>query len=55
MQVPVPLVMVKFAPTLVHTPELLKVTGKPELDVAATEKLVLKTALAGACVLTVIV
>ena len=52
---PVPLVMVKFAPTFVHTPELLKVTGKPELEVAATEKLALKTALDGACVLTVIV
>jgi hypothetical protein len=40
-QVPVPLVMVKVAPTFVQTPALLYETGKPELEVAATVKLVL--------------
>jgi hypothetical protein len=41
-QVPVPLVIVKVAPELVHTPELVKVTAFPLAPpVAATVKLVL--------------
>ena len=39
--VPVPLVIVKTGPTLVHTPALLNATARLELDVAATVKLVL--------------
>ena len=55
-QVPVPLVIVNVAPVFEQAPALEKVTGLPEAPpVAATPKLVLKTALAGACVVTLIV
>jgi hypothetical protein len=37
-QVPELLVMVNVAPTLVHAPLLLNVTGNPEVEVAATVK-----------------
>jgi hypothetical protein len=47
--------MVKVAPTFVQEPAPLYVTARPESDVAATVKLVLKAALARACVPTVIV
>ena len=51
-----PLVIVNVAPTLVQEPALENVTALPEPPpVAATVKLVLKTADAGACVVTVIV
>ena len=46
--VPVLSVIVKVAPTLLHTPELVNETGRPELAVAATVKLVLYPATAGA-------
>ena len=49
-----PLVIVKVAPVFEQTPALEKVTTPPGAF-AATLKLVLKTALAGACVVTVIV
>jgi hypothetical protein len=49
--VPVPLVIVNVAPTFEHTPELEKTTAPPGA-VAATEKPVPNTALAGACVVT---
>jgi hypothetical protein len=53
--VPVPLTIVKEAPLFEQAPLLTKTTGLPEPPpVAATEKLVPKTALAGACVVTVI-
>ena len=51
---PLPLEIVKVAAAFVHEPLLEKVTEPPGA-VAATPKLVLKTALAGACVVTVIV
>src|SRR3954451_11219114 len=55
-QVPVPLVIVNVAPVFVHEPELENVTGLPEPPpVAATLKLALNAALAGACWVTVIV
>jgi hypothetical protein len=47
--------MVKVAPTFVHTPPEEKLTVRPELAVAATVKLVVYTALAGAGVVTLIV
>ena len=51
-----PLVIVNVAPVFEQAPPLENVTGLPEPPpVAATVKLVLKTALAGACVVTVIV
>ena len=40
-QVPVPLVIVNVAPTFEQTPPEKKLTGRPELAVAATVKLVL--------------
>ena len=50
-----PLVIVNVAPVFEQAPLLEKVTGLPEPPpVAATVKLVLKTALAGACVVTLI-
>ena len=55
-QVPVPLVIVNVAPVFEQAPELEKVTALPEPPpVAATPKLELKTALAGACVVTLMV
>ena len=46
-----PLVIVNVAPLFEQAPLLEKVTGLPEPPpLAATEKLVPKTALAGACV-----
>ena len=51
-----PLVIVNVAPVFEQEPALEKVTALPEPPpVAATEKLVLKTADAGACCVTVIV
>ena len=51
-----PLVIVNVSPTFVQAPLLEKVTGLPEPPpLAATEKLVLKTAVAGACSVTMIV
>ena len=47
--------MVKVPPTLEQTPPEEKVTARPELAVAATVKLLLKAAVAGAGVVTVIV
>jgi hypothetical protein len=44
--------MVNVAPTLVHTPVAVYVTGKPELAVAATLKLERYAALVGAWVVT---
>jgi hypothetical protein len=41
LQVPALLPIVNVAPTFVHSPELLKETGNPELAVAATVKLLL--------------
>ena len=52
-QLPVPLVIVKSAPTLVHAPDELYVTDKPDEAVAATVKESPMTALAGALVFTV--
>ena len=50
-----PLVIVKLAPVFEQAPALEKVTALPEAPpVAATEKPVLKTAFAGACVVTLI-
>jgi hypothetical protein len=46
--IPCELAIVNVAPTLVHAPELLNETGKPELAVAATVKLPLRGATAGA-------
>jgi len=40
--------MVKVAPVLVHTPELLYTTARAELALAATVNLELKAAVAGA-------
>jgi hypothetical protein len=54
-QVPVALVIVKVAPEFEHAPPLLNATGSAELLVAATVKLSLYVAFAGACVNTVIV
>ncbi|TML51736.1 MAG: hypothetical protein E6G16_06795 [Actinobacteria bacterium] len=55
-QVVVPLVIVNVAPEFEQPPPLENVTGLPEPPpVAATENCVLKTALAGACVVIVIV
>jgi len=51
----VPLVIVKSEPEFVHEPALLNATGNPELAVAETVKVLLNTADAGACVVTVIV
>ena len=48
-----PLVIVNAAPTFEHTPALENATGPPGAA-AATLKLVPLTALAGACVVTVI-
>jgi len=54
--VPVPLVIVNAAPEFEHGPALEKVTALPDAPpVAATENCELKTALAGACVVIVIV
>jgi hypothetical protein len=54
-QVPVPLVIVKLAPVFEQAPLLEKVTALPEPPpVATTEKPVLKTAEAGAWVVTLI-
>ena len=53
-QAVVPLVIVKVEPTFEQPPALEKLTAPPGA-VAATVKLVLKTAEAGACALTVIV
>ena len=51
----VPLVIVNVAPELEQPPPLENATGLPEPPpVAATANCVLKTALAGACVVTVI-
>jgi hypothetical protein len=47
-QVPALFVIVNVEPTLVHTPELLNDTGSPEVAVAATVKLLLYCACAGA-------
>ena len=48
-----PLVIVNVAPVFEQAPPLENVTGLPEPPpVAATVKLVLKTAVAGACVVT---
>ena len=52
--VPVAAVIVNVAPELVHAPELEKVTAPPGAE-AATEKLDAFAAVAGACVVTVIV
>ena len=49
-----PLVMVNVLPEFEQAPELEKETTPPGAS-PATPKLVLKTALAGACVVTVIV
>ena len=54
MQVPVPLVIVNVLPEFEQAPELENETTPPGA-LAATPKLVLNTALAGACVVTVIV
>ena len=54
-QVPVLLVMVKTAPTLVQDPTALYVTGNPDDAVAATVKLLPNTALTGAGIVTLIV
>jgi hypothetical protein len=54
-QVPVPLVIVKSAPTFVQAPDELYETGNPEEAVAATVKLEPFIALAGEFVVTVIV
>jgi hypothetical protein len=43
---------VNVAPTFEQAPALLKLTAKPELAVAATVKLELNAALAGALVVT---
>jgi hypothetical protein len=51
----VPLFIVNVAFTLVHAPLEENVTGRPELAVAATVKLELNAAVAGAGVVTVIV
>ena len=55
LQVPMPLVMVKFAPTFVHEPDELYDTARPDVAEAATVKLAPLTALRGALVLMVIV
>jgi hypothetical protein len=47
--------IVNVAPTFVHAPLEEYVTGRPELAVAATVKLELNAAVAGAGVVTVIV
>jgi hypothetical protein len=52
--VPVPLVIVYVLPEFEHTPELEKLTTPPGAF-AWTPKLVLKTAVEGACVVTAIV
>jgi hypothetical protein len=52
--VPVPAVIVNVAPEFVHAPELENATAPPGAD-AATEKLEPFGAVAGACVVTVIV
>ena len=55
-QVPVPLVMVYVAPELLHSPELVKVTGLPLAPpVAATVKLLLYAADDGGLVVNAIV
>jgi hypothetical protein len=56
--VPVPLFIVIVAepvPVPVQEPVVVMVTGRPELAVAATGKVVLYTAVPGAAVVTVIV
>jgi hypothetical protein len=53
-QLPVP-AMVNAAPLFVQAPALLYETARPEDDVAATLNCVLLAALAGACVVTLIV
>ena len=55
MQVPVTLVIVNVAPLFVQAPELLYKTGKPELAVAATVKLLLLVAVCGGGAVKVIV
>jgi hypothetical protein len=58
MQVPVAAVMVIVAepvPLPEHAPPVVMLTGRPELAVAATVKVLLSAALAGAAVVTVIV
>jgi hypothetical protein len=55
--VPVLLVVVMVAepePLPLHTPDVVMTTGRPELAVAATPKVELKAALAGAGTVTVI-
>ena len=54
-QVPVPLVIVKVAPEFEHAPPLLYTTGNPELLAAATAKFCLYVAVAGACMVRLIV
>ena len=55
-QLPEPLVIVNVAPLFEHEPLLLNVTGFPEPPpVAAIVKLELYAAVAGACVVTLIV
>ena len=54
-QTPAPLVIVKVASEFVHDPDALYVTGKPELAIAATVKLLPKTATDGALVVNVTV
>jgi hypothetical protein len=53
-QGPVPLVIVNVLPLFEHMPPLVNVTTPPGA-LPATPKLVLKTALEGACCVTVIV
>ena len=53
--VPVPLVMVTVPPLIEHAPDAPMVTGRPDEAVAATENVVLKTAVAGAAWVTVMV
>ena len=55
MQVPVPLVMVTVPPLIEHAPDAPIATVSPDEAVAATEKLVLTTAVAGAACVTVII
>jgi hypothetical protein len=50
--VPPPLVIVNVAPLLEQLPPLLNATAFPDVELAATEKVVPKTALVGACVVT---
>jgi len=54
-KVPVPLVIVKVPPAFVHAPDEVYQTGNPEEAAASTVKLEPLAALAGACVMTVMI